>query len=297
MSCAVAQAQEPSGASVPGATRDCAVRRAELEVRQAELARMRAAVEARSAALARATEAMEIARGRAEAAGAAEVEAYNARLAGHNRDVAASNEQVRLLNAESARFNIEAAETIAECNRSLRLSGAEEPRLDADERAVLAAALGERLQGLRAVVLENRTATFLCSRSLPDLVQFDGCSGMRGRNESEQEVASRLTRAWPGVSQAALADLLAKAGKRARIDEPLAIAARQVLRGYGEGGGSEPTEATVKVSRVGLDPARGEAIAFIAVRPRERRAGSAEYVRLTRAAGGEWRISARMPMP
>ena len=297
MVCAAASAQEPSGARVPGVTRDCAVRQAELEARQAELARLGAAVQAETAALARTTEAMEIARGRAEASGAAEVEAYNARLAGHNRDVAANNERVRLLNAQSARFNAEAAAAMAECNQSLRLSGATEPRLEADERAVLAAVLGDRLQGLRAVVLENRTATFLCSRSLPDLVQFDGCSGMRGRHESEQEVASRLERAWPGVSEAALADLLAKAGRRARIDEPLDIAARQVLRGYGERGGEGGAiDATVKVSRVGLDAARGEAVAFIAVRPRDRRTASAEYVRLTRAADGAWRITGRMEM-
>lgn len=288
----VAHAQEPPGASVPGVARDCGVRKAELDARWAELGRMREAVEAETARIARATEAMDIARGRAEAAGAAEVEAYNARLAEHNRNVAANNDRVRALNAQAARFNAESAEAMAECNRSLRLGGVEEPRLDAEERAVLSALLADRLKGSGTVALENRTATFLCSRSLPDLVQFDGCSGMRNRNESAQDVVARLRRAWPAASEAALADLVAKTERRARIDEPLVIPARQVLRGYGEGGGSEATEATVKVSRVGFDAARNEAVAFIAVRSRG--GSTAEYVRLTRSAGGSWRVAERL---
>ena len=290
---AATRAQEPPGAALPGSTRDCSVRLEDLKLRMAELARMREAMDRETARLARVTEEMDIARGRAEAAGAVEVAAYNARLASHNRDVAMQNDRIRALNADASRFNSESVAATAECNRGLRVGAGAEPMLDADERAVLAVVLADRLGSeVASVAIENRTATFLCSRSLPDLVQFDGCSGMRKASESPQDVIARLRAAWPHASDAALSDLLAKTDVRARIEEPFAIPARQVLRGYGEPAAGEAIAITIKLSRGGVAPGRNEAVAFVAWRSRGRAA--AEYIRLTRGPTGNWAIVDRM---
>jgi hypothetical protein len=287
-----AAAMEPAGAHLPGVSRDCGVRADDLKARMQELEHSREALDAEARRLAQVTQSLEGERVRAEAAGAAAVEGYNARMAGHNRRVDLLNERVGALNRESARFNAEGASLASECSRGLRLSGGDEPRLEDDERQVLAAALGDRLRADMNVVLENRTATFLCSRSLPDLVQFEGCSGMRGPAESAEQVMARLKRAWPGVSDTALSDLVAKSERRARIDAPLDVRARQVLRGYGDGVLGEATDA-VKVSRVGFDAARREAVLFVAVRTRDRARSYAEYVRLTRS-GNTWGVAERM---
>jgi hypothetical protein len=295
--CAAAYAQEPAGASVPGTARDCSTREGNLKARMAELARTREALDQDTARLARETEDMDGARRRAEEKGPDEVAAYNARRAELNARLAAHNARIAALNADVGRFNTESEEVTTRCNQSLRLTGGEEPKLDADERAVLAAAVGDRLGADKGpILLEDHTATFLCSRSLPDVMQFDGCSGLRHRDESPPDVIAKLKRAWPDVSDATLADLLAKGDMRALIDEPLAIPAQQVLRGYGEGGPSERVDASVKVSRAGFDPGRREAVAFVAVRSKERGRSFAGYVRLERKTEG-WVVTAHTPVP
>ncbi|HZZ94102.1 MAG TPA: hypothetical protein VFE23_16195 [Usitatibacter sp.] len=293
--CLAAHAQEPAGAVLPGVSRDCGVREADLGQRMAGLTRSRDELEQEGASLAREKDEMDAARRRAEAAGPAQVDAYNARHEDFNRRVALHNERTGALNAEVARFNAESDRATADCRHSLRLSGGEEPKLDADERAVLAVLVAERLRGGNGpVMLEDHTATFLCSRSLPDVMQFDGCSGLRTRAESPRDVIGRLKRAWPDVSDAALADLAAKGEVAARIDEPLAIAVHQVLRGYGENAPTERVDASVKVSRVGFDAGRSEAVAYTAVRSKDRARSYAEYAHLARTPAGGWAVIDRV---
>jgi hypothetical protein len=295
--CALAAwGQEPARAARSTGAADCGLPHAERESRMAQLAQSRAALDQESARLAAETEAMESARRRAQAAGPAEVEAFNARRAEHARRIADHNERVSELNAQVERFNAESDAAATRCSQALRLTGPAEPVLDADERAALAAALASRLgPGMSQVMLERHTATFLCSRSLPDLIQFDGCSGMRRHGESAQEVIAKLRRAWPDASPAALDDLAAKGDMRARVGEPLAISPRQELRGYGEGA-SPGVDASIKVSRVGFDASRREAVAFVAARSRKRADSFAEYVHLRRD-NGRWTVVGRMPIP
>ena len=77
---------------------------------------------------------------------------------------------------------------------------------------------------------------------------------------------------------------------------PVSLALAEVRRAAGgSAGGGESPATTVKLSRVGFDAGRTEAVAFIAVRARGTSSG--EYVRLTRASSGEWRVSDRLRFP
>jgi hypothetical protein len=298
--CAAAYAQEPPGAALPGTSPpgtpiDCAARSADLKARKPDIARALDEVTKEGAALAQESEDLQRTRAEAEKKGAAEVAAYNARRNDLNARFATHNERVAAVNEQIKQFNAETDETNAQCKGSLRMKGDEETKLDADERAVLAIAVADRLgRDSGTIMLEDHTATFLCSRSLPDVMQLDGCSGMRRENESPQDVIAKLKRALPGVSEAALADLLAKGDQRARIGEPLALPVQQVLRGYGESTPATHTDASVKVSRVGFDAERREAIAFVAVRSKER--SFTGYVRLERKPEG-WAVTGRASLP
>jgi hypothetical protein len=293
--CLAVHAQEPSAAARPDVARDCNAREAELRERAARISGSQEEMNQEGARLTSEGEEIGRERRRAEEAGPDQVAAYNARRAEFNQRLAAHNERVSALNAQVTQFNAESDAATTQCNRSLRLTGAAEPKLDEDERAVLAAALAQRLAGSSGpVMLEDHTANFLCSRSLPDVMQFDGCSGLRRPHETPQEVVAKLRRAWPGVSDAALADLATKGDQRARIEEPLELGVPQVLRGYGEGASGERVDASIKVSRVGFDAARREAVAFVAVRSKGR--STAEYLRLERSASG-WTVTGRTAVP
>jgi hypothetical protein len=292
--CLAAYGQEAARPASPG---DCAMREAQLGRRMADLRRAREDLDQEGARLAREKDEMDTARRRAEAAGPSDVQAYNARKEDFNRRVAAHNDRIIALNSDVARFNAQSEHATGECAHSLRIGASEEPKLDADERAVLAGLVAGRLgDDPGPVMLEDHTATFLCSRSLPDVIQFDGCSGLRTRAASPSEVIAQLRSAWPDAGDA-LADFASKGEVAARIHEPLAIPVQQELRGYGEGGPREHVDASVKVSRVGFDAARSDAVAFVAVRSRHRGRSSAEYVHLQRSPDGRWTVIGRTRVP
>lgn len=166
-----------------------------------------------------------------------------------------------------------------------------------EEQAVLTAALEARGAGRAGrLLIADRTATFACDLPPDAVVQLDGCSGMRPREESPARVLARL-RTSLGASDPALADLRAKSMRSVTIDKQFRLPARQVIWGPGAGKSRRHVAApdlAIAVSRVGFDAQKKQAVAYVATISWKDPAGSfGEYLLLDRRQGN-WTVARRL---
>ena len=173
-----------------------------------------------------------------------------------------------------------------------------DPPIEPEEIQVLSAALADRKldAGVRWLLITQRTATFRCGPSPKfETLNVSGCSGMRLKDQSPQQVLSHLRGAFK-VDDHLLADLESKSERSTRITEPLSIPLKYFA--WGDESGPVPRDLgnpqlSVKMSRVGFNQKRTEAVAYIAwlYAPPDR-TFFGEYVHLKRGPTG-WAVAKR----
>ena len=166
-----------------------------------------------------------------------------------------------------------------------------------EERAVLESALEARGVGkAHRVIIADRTATLSCSLSPEELIQLEGCSGMRAPQETPEQLAARLKRSL-GAADETVADLRSKSEKDVAVGKPFKLAAKQTLWGPREGAKRSnlfKPDVAVSVSRVGFNKARTQALAYVATMSWTDPKGSfGEYLLLEKSRG-KWAIAKRM---
>lgn len=170
----------------------------------------------------------------------------------------------------------------------------------AEERAVIEAALEARGVGKHArVTIANRTATFSCSLSREELIQLEGCSGMRPPQETAEQVMARLKGKLAAPDEA-LADLRAKNEKAAVLDKPFAsLKSQQAFWGPRKDMKRSQLarpDLAVAVSRVGFDKPRRHAVVYVATMSWTDPKGSyGEYVLLEKS-GARWKPAKSLRM-
>jgi len=144
----------------------------------------------------------------------------------------------------------------------------------------------------KAAVLPSETSNLGCEGRAP--VTLGGCPGaMRTAKVQPDDVLAWLSRQFPDASPEVIADFREKAQNSAIVSRPLPI---NIMQTIGEQGATDPALQPAFVldfSRVGFNPAKTEAIVYIAgVSQNEPKRSYGEYLYLRNDAG-TWKVAAR----
>ncbi len=172
--------------------------------------------------------------------------------------------------------------------------------LQSDEREVMAAALVQTRHPSASgwLLIDGQTAAFPCNSAPTNIINVDGCSGMKSRDQTLKDVLAWIKSSIPEVDDEVASDLAEKSGDSVAIDKPFPLAIKQIVWSTSVSAslpaGLGTPELAITLSRVGFDKKRSKGLLYIgAISWTDPSLSFGEYVYLVRDAAA-WSVKGRL---